>query len=265
MNSVGVVGDQHQRHRREEHVVLEAHEPGRGAVAGAEIAGREDRDRRARPRRAAPGRTPTARRGAGGTAGRAGRAAAPSTCGSDRSRRTRPTASARPTSAPAGNSTRLTKRRSRGRRTSPAAPIASQARSRPPRSRAGEGPPPGRDQRMRDGLATVARTIISRAFPAARRCRARAGRCRALRRTRRAPCPRTGRTSSCAARGSRPSASAGRQFLRLVRGLDAGEHRAMPLFADVERELQQLVGAFDVLGVDDARDAQVDLREIVDA
>ena len=35
-------------------------------------------------------------------------------------------------------------------------------------------------------------------------------------------------------------------------------------FADVERELQQLVGAVDVLGVDDARDAQVDLGEVVD-
>ena len=36
-------------------------------------------------------------------------------------------------------------------------------------------------------------------------------------------------------------------------------------FADVERELEQLVGAFDVLRIDDPRDAQVDFREVVDA
>ena len=34
--------------------------------------------------------------------------------------------------------------------------------------------------------------------------------------------------------------------------------------ADVERELEQLVGAFDVLGFDDLRDAQIDLVEVVD-
>jgi len=46
----------------------------------------------------------------------------------------------------------------------------------------------------------------SRACPAARRCRARGDRSRDPRPTPREPCPRTRRTSSCAARGSRPSA-----------------------------------------------------------
>ena len=42
---VRVVGDQHQRHRREERVVLEADEAGRRAFARAEIAGGVQRDR----------------------------------------------------------------------------------------------------------------------------------------------------------------------------------------------------------------------------
>ena len=38
----------------------------------------------------------------------------------------------------------------------------------------------------------------------------------------------------------------------------------MAALAYVEGELQQLVGAIDVLGVDDARDTEVDLRKIID-
>ena len=52
---------------------------------------------------------------------------------------------------------------------------------------------------------------------------------------------------------------------RIVGRLDAGEHLARAERADVERQLQQLVRAFDMLGVDDVRDAQVDLGEVVDA
>ena len=39
----------------------------------------------------------------------------------------------------------------------------------------------------------------------------------------------------------------------------------VPAFADVERQAQQLGRAFDLLAVDDLRDAQVDLGEVVDA
>jgi hypothetical protein len=46
MNDVRVVGDQHQRHRGEEGVVLEADEAGRRSFARAEIARGEQRDRR---------------------------------------------------------------------------------------------------------------------------------------------------------------------------------------------------------------------------
>src|SRR5439155_8356571 len=46
------------------------------------------------------------------------------------------------------------------------------------------------------------------------------------------------------------------------RGLDPGEHRARPV-ARVERELQELVRAVDVLGFDDFRDAEVELVEII--
>ena len=123
---VGVVGDQHQRHRGEKDVVLQAQQSRRGAFARAEVAGGEDRDPGATPRRAAAGRTPTASRGAGGTAGPAGRAAGPSTAAAGRSRRTRRSPDRAPTSAPAGNRMRLTKRRSRGR-TRPSTPIASHA------------------------------------------------------------------------------------------------------------------------------------------
>ena len=54
------------------------------------------------------------------------------------------------------------------------------------------------------------------------------------------------------------------QVFRAIRRLDAGEHGARPIVADVERELEQFVGAVDVLGVDDSRDAQIDLVEFVD-
>jgi hypothetical protein len=46
-------------------------------------------------------------------------------------------------------------------------------------------------------------------------------------------------------------------LLGSVGALDAGEHVAL-LVADVQGQAQQLVGAFDVLGLDDQRDAQVD-------
>ena len=116
---VGVVGDQHQRHRGEEHVVLEAD----AAPAPCPRRSGNSRPRRARSRRrarpAAPGRTPTARRGAGGTAGRAGRAAAPSTAAAGRSRRRRrPRAPGRPR-RPAGNSTWRIERAGRAAATSP--------------------------------------------------------------------------------------------------------------------------------------------------
>src|SRR5207249_11766197 len=51
----------------------------------------------------------------------------------------------------------------------------------------------------------------------------------------------------------------------LVRGFDAREHRAVTAVADVEGELQEPVGAVDLLGIDDARDAEIDLRKVVDA
>jgi hypothetical protein len=44
---VGVIGDQYQRHRRQEDVVFKAEQAGRGAGPGAEIADREHRYRRA--------------------------------------------------------------------------------------------------------------------------------------------------------------------------------------------------------------------------
>mmetsp|Transcript_31905 Transcript_31905/g.74920 ORF Transcript_31905/g.74920 Transcript_31905/m.74920 type:complete len:389 (-) Transcript_31905:1741-2907(-) len=50
----------------------------------------------------------------------------------------------------------------------------------------------------------------------------------------------------------------------LVGGLDAAEDIAGLALADVKRQAQQLVGAFDVLGLDDLGDAQVDLSEVVD-
>ena len=53
------------------------------------------------------------------------------------------------------------------------------------------------------------------------------------------------------------------ELLRVVGGLDAREH-GFRRAAEVERELQQLVRAFDRLGVDDLRDAEIDLVEIVD-
>src|SRR6185295_11670967 len=53
------------------------------------------------------------------------------------------------------------------------------------------------------------------------------------------------------------------ELLGRVRRLDAGENGARAI-ADIERELQQLVRALDVLGLDDFRDAQVELVEVVD-
>ena len=53
------------------------------------------------------------------------------------------------------------------------------------------------------------------------------------------------------------------QLLRCVGGADAREHRAL-LAAEVDVEPQQLVGAVDQFGRVDARDAQVDPRELVD-
>ena len=50
---------------------------------------------------------------------------------------------------------------------------------------------------------------------------------------------------------------------RVVGRLDAGEHGA-GIRAEIERQLQQLVGAGDRLGLDDAGDAQVDALELVD-
>ena len=79
---VRVVGDQHQRHRGEEHVVLEADEARRRAFAGAEIAGREQRDRRAGGAQQQQEERGQRVERADGTAGRAARAAAPSICGS---------------------------------------------------------------------------------------------------------------------------------------------------------------------------------------
>ena len=49
-----------------------------------------------------------------------------------------------------------------------------------------------------------------------------------------------------------------------VGGADAGEHRAL-LVAQIQRQAQQLVGALHQLGRGHARDAQVELREVVDA
>src|SRR2546421_3376037 len=59
------------------------------------------------------------------------------------------------------------------------------------------------------------------------------------------------------------------EILRLVRRLDAGEDDAMPGaavapgFADVQRQLEELVRAIDGLRVDDAGDAEIDFGEVV--
>ena len=50
----------------------------------------------------------------------------------------------------------------------------------------------------------------------------------------------------------------------LVGALDPGEDVAGAAFAEVERQLQELRRTIDLLAVDDLRDAQVDLREVVD-
>ena len=51
------------------------------------------------------------------------------------------------------------------------------------------------------------------------------------------------------------------QLRRIVRGLGPGENGAVTGLAHVERELQAFCGAVDLLGVDDFRDARVDLGE----
>src|SRR5215213_1384661 len=53
------------------------------------------------------------------------------------------------------------------------------------------------------------------------------------------------------------------ELFRRVSGLDAGEHGARA-FAELERELEQLVRAVDLLGARDARHPQVELVEVVD-
>ncbi len=54
------------------------------------------------------------------------------------------------------------------------------------------------------------------------------------------------------------------QILRLVGRLDAREDGALAPFAGIERQLQQLVAALDVRRGDDLRDAEVELRKVVD-
>ena len=53
------------------------------------------------------------------------------------------------------------------------------------------------------------------------------------------------------------------QILRCIGALDAGEDVAR-LTAEIEGEAQQFLGALDVFGLFDARDAQVDLGEVVE-
>src|SRR5688572_16842169 len=53
------------------------------------------------------------------------------------------------------------------------------------------------------------------------------------------------------------------ELLGAVGGLDAREHRACGA-AQIQGELEQLVGALDVLGMDDSRHAQIQLVEVVD-
>src|SRR5207248_591389 len=53
------------------------------------------------------------------------------------------------------------------------------------------------------------------------------------------------------------------RFGRVVR-LDAGEDVALAERAQIDRQPQQLVGAVDAFRLIDARDAQVDLGEVVD-
>ena len=112
---VGVVGDQHQRHRREEHVVLEADE----ARAPCLRSSGSSRPKKARsPCRSAPS---SSRKNADSESRRRwnGRSGRPSgsivACGGAPIARNATTASARPTAAPAGNSTRLTNAKLRGR------------------------------------------------------------------------------------------------------------------------------------------------------
>ena len=97
------------------------------------------------------------------------------------------------------------------------------------------------------------------ACPGWRRCRARADRDRRLRRWR-GEHHAFGHAELHLARGEVGDhhGEAAHECRRVVGGLDAGEHRAR-VGAEIERELQQLVGALDMLGGDDARHAQIDL------
>ena len=57
---------------------------------------------------------------------------------------------------------------------------------------------------------------------------------------------------------------AANELVGVLGGFDAGKDVARFFFADVECQAYQFVRAFDMLGVRDARDAQVDFHEIVD-
>ena len=193
------------------------------------------------------------------------RAAAPSSAAASPMAMSATTASAMPTSAPAGNSTRPTKRRSCGR-TRPSAPIASHATmaattraSAAHRHRRGAVELGGRRSARRCGIASLDAHAGLRAASGA---------------SRKMPGPSPDAASTMPSdrpnfilRGarfatigvSRPTRSSG-SYADLM---PANTVRVRRL-ADVERQLDQLVGAVDVLGVDDARDAQVDLGEVVD-
>src|SRR6266849_3467835 len=156
-------------------------------------------------------------------------------------------ASATPAAAPSGKANRLAKA-ALPAGINPATAIASQATATASEPTSGEDSTP------------IPTSPSSRLV---RRCRGKAGTGPARPRKRRAPCLRTRRTSSCAARDSPPSPSTVLELRRIVSRLDAGEHRARAV-AGIERELQELVRAVDVLGFDDSRDAEVDFVEVVD-
>ena len=54
------------------------------------------------------------------------------------------------------------------------------------------------------------------------------------------------------------------ETIRCVGALDAGEDIAVEFAAQAQSQLNQLIGSLDVRGRDDSRDAEVDLRKIVD-
>ena len=57
---------------------------------------------------------------------------------------------------------------------------------------------------------------------------------------------------------------AANEAARIVCGLDTGKYVARRV-AEIERQRQEFVSAFDRLGLLDARDAQIDFHEVVDA